>query len=68
MENIATRIKEIRRDNNLSQSDLGKILSVSQDTVSLWETGNSYPSVQHVIFIAKAFNLSADYILGLSEF
>ena len=68
MDTIANRIKEIRKENKLSQSQFGKILGVSQDNVSLWETGKSSPSVQHVIIIAKAFNTSADYILGLCDY
>ena len=68
MDIIAKRIKEIRKENNLTQLELGKILSVSQDNISLWETGKSLPTVQHVILLAKTFNLSTDYILGVSEF
>lgn len=68
MDIIATRIKEIRVDNKLSQSEFGIILNVSQDTISLWESGKSYPSIIHVIKIAITFNISADYILGLTEY
>ena len=68
MKNIGIRIKEIRKDNHLSQSEFGKLLSVSQDNVSLWETGKGYPTIQHVITIAKTFNVSSDYILGISDF
>ena len=68
MEIIANRIKEIRKENNLTQAELGKILSVSQDNVSLWETGKSLPSVTHVVSISKAFNVSSDFILGLKDF
>lgn len=68
MDTIANRLKEIRKENHLSQSEFGKILAVSQDNVSLWETGKSYPSVQHVILLAKTFDISTDYILGISDF
>ncbi len=68
MDILANRIKEIRKENGLTQSDLGKILSVSQDNISLWETSKSVPTVYHVILLAKTFNLSTDYILGLSDF
>ncbi len=68
MKNIGIRIKEIRKDNRLSQAEFGKLLSVSQDNVSLWETGKGYPTIQHVITIAKMFNVSSDYILGISDF
>ncbi len=68
MKNIGIRIKEIRKENNLSQAEFGKILSVSQDNVSLWETGKGYPTIQHIVLIAKTFNVSADYILGIKDF
>ena len=68
MNNIGIRIKEIRKENHLTQSEFGKILSVSQDNVSLWETSKGYPTIQHVIIIAKTFNVSSDYILGISDF
>lgn len=68
METIANRIKEIRKDNHLTQAEFGKALSVSQDNVSLWETGKGFPSVFHVITIANLFHVSADYILGISDF
>lgn len=65
---IGKRIKEIRIENKLSQNDFGKILSVSQDTVSLWETGKSLPPVEIVVLISQTFKVSADYILCLSEY
>ncbi len=65
---IATRIKEIRTANGLSQSQFGNRLSVSQDTVSLWEKGKSAPTTEFIISISQEFQVSADYILGLSEF
>ena len=68
MKNIGIRIKEIRKDNHLTQAEFGKLLSVSQDNVSLWETGKGFPTIQHIIIIAKTFNVSSDYILGISEF
>ena len=68
MENIGKRIREIRKENNLSQLEFGKLLCVSQDNVSLWENGKSYPSAHHLIIISKTFNVSTDYILGLSDY
>lgn len=68
MGSIGKRIREIRKENNLSQLEFGKLLCVSQDNVSLWENGKSYPSVHHLIIISKTFNVSTDYILGLSDY
>ena len=64
---ISQRLKEIRIDNKLSQSAFGEILSVSQDTVSLWENGKSLPSTEFIIEICKRFNVSADYLLCLED-
>lgn len=62
---IGEQIKEIRIENNLTQSQFGERLFVSQDTVSLWERGKSLPSTEYVIKIAKTYNVSADTILCL---
>ena len=68
MKNIGKRIKEIRLDFKLSQKHFGEMLSVSQDTISLWETGKSLPTAELLIAMAKKFNVSVDYILCLTDF
>jgi transcriptional regulator with XRE-family HTH domain len=67
-ENIAQRIKQLRLDNNLTQAQFGCTLSVSQDTISLWEKGKSLPTAEYLIAISKTFGVSVDYILCLAEF
>lgn len=64
---IAQRIKEIRLENKLNQSDFGKSISVSQDTISLWEKGKSLPNTEFIITICKKYKISADYLLGLED-
>lgn len=68
MNNIGKRIKEIRIENKLTQQEFGEKLSVSQDTVSLWETGKSLPTAEFLILMNKIFGVSVDYILCLSDF
>ena len=68
MTNIGNRIKEIRIENKLTQKQMGDILSVSQDTVSLWETGKSLPTAEFLISMAKNFNVTVDYILCLTDY
>ena len=65
---IMERIKEIRLEANLSQKAFGELFLVSQDTVSLWERGKSYPNTEQLYSICKRFNVSADYLLGLSNY
>lgn len=65
---ISARIKSIRTENCMTQAQFGNMLSVSQDTVSLWEKGKSVPTVEYIIAICKLFSVSADYLLGLSDY
>lgn len=68
MECIGKRIREIRLESGLSQQKFGAVLSVSQDTVSLWEKGKSVPTTEFLISIAKNFSVSVDYILCLTDY
>ncbi|MBQ8428882.1 MAG: helix-turn-helix transcriptional regulator [Clostridia bacterium] len=68
MISIGKRIKEIRNEHGFSQQKFGALLSVSQDTVSLWEKGKSVPTTEFLIAIAKQFDISTDYILCLKDY
>lgn len=68
MNTIAIRIKEMRKEKKLTQSDLAKLLSTTQDTISLWELGKSTPDINYLIELTKIFSVSADYLLGLSDY
>ena len=61
------RIKMLRTENHISQSQLAKALGVSQKAVSLWESGDRVPSATVIASLAKYFGVSADYLLGLDE-
>lgn len=63
----AERIQELRILNNLTQSQLAKKLGISRNAVNLWEISLSYPSLHSLIELAKIFNVSTDYILGLEN-
>ncbi len=65
---VAARFKSVRTENGLTQAQLGEKLSVSQDTVSLWETGKSVPTAEYIVAFCKLFSVSADYLLGLSDY
>lgn len=61
------RIKQLREERNMSQVRLSIELEVSQETVSAYENGKHYPSVQSLMKLSDIFGVSCDYILGLSE-
>ena len=61
---IGEKIRNLRNEKRMSQTELSKILHVSQQTVTKWETGKAEPSSSAVANIANYFNVSADYLLG----
>lgn len=64
---IGEIIKSLRKENNMTQSELASLLFTSQDTISLWERNKSLPDVKSVINLAHIFNVSTDYILGIEN-
>lgn len=67
MATLSDRLKELRKSNNLTQAELGKILGVGKTTVSMYETGNSTPSDEIKLKISEYFNVSLDYLLGKTD-
>ncbi len=64
---IGEKIKNLREDNNLTQSALGKALNMTQRKISYIESNRYEPSIQDIVEICKFFNVSADYLLGLKK-
>ena len=65
--NDECKIRNIRRDFNISQVELANKLCVTKQCVSNWENDNILPSVDMLIKLAKFFNVSTDYLLGLNS-
>ena len=61
------RLKELRTERNISQMKLARLLGVSQSAVAKWELGKTEPTASAIIALAKFFNESTDYILGVGE-
>ena len=64
---IGTVIRELRKETNISQSDLAKALNVRQTAISRWELCENEPDIKTIIALAKHFNVTADYLLGLED-
>lgn len=58
------RIRDLREDFEMKQSDLAKELNISQRTISDYETERTEPSKEIWIKIANFFNVSVDYLMG----
>ncbi len=61
------RIRGLREDKDLTQTDMAKILNTSQRTVSNWESGRNQPPYETLILYAMYFNVSTDYILCITN-
>lgn len=64
---IADRIKVLREQKGLTQTALAHMLNITRSSVNAWEMGISTPSTQYIIELAKIFDVSADYLLGVSS-
>jgi len=61
------RLKSVREDHDLTQADIAELLKTTRQQVSKWETGVQMMGVDKYIALAKHYNISADYLLGLSD-
>ena len=64
---MSEKLRNLRRDFNISQVELANKLCVTKQCVSNWENDNILPSVDMIIKLAKFFNVSTDYLLGLDS-
>lgn len=64
---LGEKIKEIRKEHNLNQSEFGELFGLTQNTITNIENDKRFPTYEILIEIAKRFNISVDYLLGLSE-
>lgn len=59
-------IRALREDNDMTQTELGKILQTNQRRISRIETGTSEITISELIRVCKYFRVSADYILSIT--
>lgn len=64
---IGQRIREERTSKNISQTELGKIVNTTQDTISLWEKGKSAPNIEDIIKLAEYFELTIEEMIGIEK-
>ena len=69
MKYIYQRLRDLREDQKevIKQQDIAKLLGTTQQTYSLWERGDREIPFHHAITLAKFYNVSLDYIAGLTN-
>lgn len=64
---FAERLKELRAERGLSILALGQAIDVSDATICRWENGISDIKSDQLVLLARLFDVSTDYLLGLTE-
>ena len=64
---LASRLKELRLSKKLTQIELSEILNISNKTISDYELNKCCPDYDTLVLYAKCFNVSIDYLLGLTD-
>ena len=67
MTKFCNRLKTLRKENNLTQSELGSKFHLNKSSISKYENGTQMPESDMLEKIADYFNVSIDYLLGRSE-
>ena len=64
---FAEKLKILRTENNISQVELAKKLSLSKNSINAYEKGRAEASIDTLIKIADIFNVSIDYLVGRED-
>lgn len=69
MKEFGERLKELRIERQMTQTELGQIFEnqKAQTTIGTWESGRRQPSIEDIITIAQYFNVSVDWLFGLTN-
>lgn len=62
-----TRLKNVREDHDLTQTEIGRLLNKSQQGYNHIETGRAELKIDDLIKLCRYYNLSADYMIGLID-
>lgn len=61
------KIKNLREDADLNQTELGKAVGMTQRKVSYLECGKCEPSIDDIVALCRFFKISADYLIGVPK-
>ena len=64
---LSDNIRKYRKLNHMSQDELAEKLEVTRQSISLWETGQTQPSLDNIVALAKLFDVSTDNLLAEDE-
>ncbi len=64
---VAERIRELMKEENLTQVELANKIGLKQNTISAWLLGKKEPSIRSLWLVADYFNVDIDYLVGRKD-
>lgn len=64
---LTTKLKELRKKNNYSQTYVAEYLNISRQAISRWETGKATPDLDNLLLLAKLYNVPVDELFDKSN-
>lgn len=65
---IAEILQELIREENTTNAKVAKAIGVDKSLISYWVKGKSQPTADNIIKLCEYFNVSADYLLGRTDY
>lgn len=67
MVEFGTRLRELRKERNLTQKQLAQQVMVQNSIISFYENGDRLPSPEMIVKLSAVFHVSADYLMGIEK-
>lgn len=67
MVEFGNKLRELRKERNLTQKQLAELIGVQNSIISFYEVGDRIPSPEVIIKLARVLHVSSDYLLGLEK-
>lgn len=61
------RLRELRKERDVSQADVGKLFKITRQAVQRWEVGKSQPNIFQLMVLADYFDVDPEYLVGWSD-
>ena len=68
MELFSNRLKELRVNANYTQQQIAEMLGMKQQSYTRYENNTGEPNLDTVVKLCKIFEVSSDYLLGISDY
>lgn len=68
LEMLGERIRQLRLKKGYSLEKMGKAMGLHYTAITKWETGKNGPTLDNLYELAKFFNVSSDYLLGITDY